>query len=79
MPRRPQPDPVPEDSDIYVTTTGPLGAWHVAYCEGRAIAHERHGNLDAQIRAWMDRQRFWPNLWQVSDHGNIHPYSLEPT
>lgn len=24
------------------------------------------------VRAKMDEERFWPNLWWISDHGNAH-------
>jgi hypothetical protein len=28
------------------------------------------------VRAYMDKQHFWPNVWQVSDHGNVELLSL---
>lgn len=24
------------------------------------------------LKAHMDRERFWPNVWWISDHGNAH-------
>lgn len=30
----------------------------------------------AAIRAYMDRVRFWPNAWFISDHGNAHRIDL---
>jgi hypothetical protein len=29
------------------------------------------------VRAYMDREQFWSNVWWISDHGNAHPLSLE--
>ena len=29
----------------------------------------------AALRAYMDAQSFWPNVWSISDHGNVHAYS----
>jgi hypothetical protein len=28
------------------------------------------------VRAYMDRQKFWPNVWWISDHGNAHLLTL---
>jgi hypothetical protein len=28
------------------------------------------------VRAFLDRQQFWPNVWFVSDHGNWHVLTL---
>lgn len=33
-------------------------------------------DIDA-IREYMDREGFYPNVWQLSDHGNYHLRSLE--
>ena len=24
----------------------------------------------------MKRQQFWPNVWYLSDHGNLHPFTF---
>lgn len=29
--------------------------------------------LYEDIRDWMDNHKFWPSVWSVSDHGNVHP------
>lgn len=34
------------------------------------IKDARHFNRD--IRAYMKRQGFYPNVWSISDHGNAH-------
>lgn len=31
---------------------------------------------NAAVKAWMDKQQFWPNVWTVSDHGNAHLMDL---
>ncbi len=28
-------------------------------------------NWQAAVKAYMDAQMYWPNVWRVSDHGNI--------
>ncbi len=30
-----------------------------------------------QLKAEMDRQKFWPDVWWLSDHGNAHRIDLE--
>jgi hypothetical protein len=27
------------------------------------------------IRAWCERERYWPNIWQSNDHGNVSLYT----
>jgi len=33
--------------------------------------------MNAEIRAFMEREQYWPNVWWISDHGNAHPMSLQ--
>jgi hypothetical protein len=33
--------------------------------------------LNEQIRERMSEEKFWPNVWFISDHGNAHLLSLE--
>lgn len=33
-------------------------------------------DLNTQIKAQMDRQQFWPDVWFISDHGNAHRIDL---
>ncbi len=33
--------------------------------------------MNASIRAQMDKDQFWPNVWFISDHGNAHPMSVQ--
>ena len=42
------------------------------------LALPEHVGWQAAIRAHMDRERFWPNVWFVSDHGNAHLLTLKP-
>lgn len=29
-----------------------------------------------QVRLFMNREKFWPNVWFISDHGNAHLIDL---
>lgn len=33
-------------------------------------------SVEAVIRAYNDREQFWPNAWFISDHGNPHLIDL---
>jgi transcription elongation factor Elf1 len=33
-------------------------------------------DVNAALRAYMDRSQYWPNAWFISDHGNAHLISL---
>lgn len=33
-------------------------------------------DMTGAIRAKMDEEQFWPNVWFISDHGNAHLMSL---
>ena len=30
-----------------------------------------------KLKAQMDREQFWPNVWWISDHGNAHLMQME--
>ena len=34
-------------------------------------------DLERFIREHMEREQFWPNVWQVSDHGNVSLYTMD--
>jgi len=33
-------------------------------------------NMAAALNAWMERERYWPSVWFVSDHGNARLIDL---
>ena len=55
----------------YVQIDDDGDAVYVAH--GKAMEHipKASGDTFADIRAWMDKKRFWPNIWSVNDHGNV--------
>jgi hypothetical protein len=54
---------IPDEEDI--TCPDPGGPFHYA---GKKIADTR-----AELRAWMEREGYFPDVWFISDHGNAHP------
>lgn len=38
----------------------------------RAVVVDEGAEWPHTLKAHMDRERFWPNVWFLSDHGNAH-------
>lgn len=41
------------------------------------ILFDEETDWKAAVKEYMDEQKFWPNVWQLSDHGNYCLLSLE--
>ena len=61
------------DQDIIVGDDG------IACCGNKVVAEaDTDGNADyPAIRAWCEGAKYWPNIWQVNDHGNVELYDLQ--
>jgi len=61
----------PDEEDIYIGDD--RGREVVSYA-GKIILRSEGGEPVpyADIRAWMERSNYWPNVWRISDHGNLH-------
>ena len=63
----------PQDDDYTLSPTGALGAQTVV-----AQGGEHLGDFDtddaalAFVHEHANAEKFWPNVWSVSDHGNAH-------
>jgi hypothetical protein len=67
----------PGEEDATITPTGPLGAWYAVGLGGRFLGQAR--DLDqalGMLRAAMDADQVWPDIWFITDHGN--PHRLDP-
>jgi hypothetical protein len=40
------------------------------------VTVEEDEDCQEVVKAYMDKQSFWPNVWFVSDHGNWHLLTL---
>ena len=67
--------PAPEDiviSDI------PRGGWSVDEVEGKHVGtYIELADVEVASKAKMEADRFWPNVWIVSDHGNVSLYHMD--
>jgi hypothetical protein len=66
-----------QDDDITISSTGPLGS-RTLVCQGGKTLFEAgpDDDVEAMIRAHMEREGFWPNVWTISDHGNVELVTL---
>jgi hypothetical protein len=65
-------DDQPEPEDYTITPTGPLGGLYgVGQIEGNFLGEfQEWDDAIAAIKADMESNQYWPNIWDVSDHGN---------
>ena len=42
----------------------------------RAVVVSEEEEWPPTLKAHMDREQFWPNVWWISDHGNAHLINL---
>lgn len=61
------------EMDGFIQPHGLLGAMTAASFDGKHIGIFRtERRALAAIRLEMMRSSFWPNVWSISDHGNVH-------
>jgi hypothetical protein len=67
----------PGEEDATIIPTGPLGAWYAVGLGGRFLGQARDLEQALEmLRAAMDSEQVWPDVWFISDHGN--PHRLHP-
>lgn len=42
------------------------------YQYGKLAVRTTEDRWERDVRAHMDKERFWPSIWMISDHGNAH-------
>lgn len=61
------------EQDIHVNQHGA-----VFYCGRNILAADANGNPDfPAIKAWCDRENYWPNVWHTNERGNVELYTLD--
>ena len=38
---------------------------------------KRVAETEEELRGLMDQEQFWPNVWYISDHGNVSAYTWD--
>ena len=67
----------PAPQDIVITDI-PRGGWSVGEVEGEYVGtFTELDEVEAVIKAKMEADSWWPNVWIVSDHGNVSLYHMD--
>jgi hypothetical protein len=71
-------DEEPEPGDYILTPCGHLGGKiAVSQVDGKFLGEFlEHKDAEKFIANHMNAESYWPNVWWISDHGNISPYQL---
>ena len=72
-----EPEDEPDDDDMFFQDAGHLGGQTKVMCMRKTIGtFTEHEDAVKAAKAWMKKNNYYPNVWQVSDHGNYHKMSL---
>jgi hypothetical protein len=69
----------PQEEDITLTPTGPLGSQiGVGVVGGKYLGVFNTGDeAEKAVKDYCEKNNFWPNIWWVSDHGNVSLYKIQ--
>jgi hypothetical protein len=68
----------PGEEDATIMPTGPLGAWYAVGLGWRFLGEVRDMEQAlGMLRAAMDAEQVWPDVWFISDHGNPQRLDLD--
>ena len=70
-------DEQPDEDDAIFTPSGHLGSKISLSAGGKHIG-EFNSNDEAEkaLVEWINHHKWFPNIWEVSDHGNARKYTL---
>jgi hypothetical protein len=67
----------PGEEDATITPAGPLGGRYAVALAGSFLGYaDDLEQAMAMLREAMDADRYWPDAWFISDHGNPHRLNL---
>jgi len=68
----------PQEDDAFLEPSGPLGSRTSVSVGGEHLGEFGSDEEALQaLKVWMEKNSFYPNVWQVSDHGNVAPMNIE--
>ena len=67
----------PGEEDGTIAPAGPLGSQYAVALAGSFLGYaDDIDQATAMLREAMDADRYWPDAWFISDHGNPHRLNL---
>lgn len=73
----------PEEGDLFTEDyrsfyeVGKTDVFSRRLGRGAVVTVEENEDWKTAVKAYMESQKFWPNVWQVSDHGNTELVTWE--
>jgi len=62
----------PQDDDIFMNDSGPLGSRTSVSAGGTFLGEfSTEDEAELAIKSWMEENQWYPNVWKISDHGNM--------
>ena len=69
---------IPDKDDIVLTPSGRLGSKISLSAEGKYVGEfDSEEEAEKAIVIWINKNKYYPNIWFIDDHGGSHPYTLE--
>lgn len=66
-----------DEDDAFLTPSGPLGSKTSVSVNGKHLGtFSSDEEAEDALVAWIIKNKFAPNIWYVSDHGNEGRYDL---
>ena len=67
----------PDEGDAFLSPTGPLGSRTSLSVDEKFIGeYASDEKAEEALVNWIIKNQYYPNIWYVSDHGNVGPYEL---
>ena len=72
------PDPQENPAEGDLITIDHMNFWEEGGIKKGPVVQVAEGEpWEPHVRAWMEKEGFYPNVWFLSDHGNPHKLSLD--
>lgn len=70
----------PSDDDAFFAPCGQLGSRTSLSVDGKHIGEfKTFDDAEDALITWINKNKFYPTMWQVSDHGNYEPHTFDST
>jgi hypothetical protein len=61
-----------QEEDYTIQDSGPLGQKYSVSCNMKHFGEYAHWDTAIKaIKADMEKEMYWPNIWYINDHGNV--------
>jgi len=72
-----EPEWEPQDDDIFIPWNSRPGVYEAYYARKPIAEAEDFDSLLAEIKSWMEKSQYWPNVWVEGERGGYDLVNLE--